>query len=311
MHPNTIATKESQFAKNLKLASGTVLREIERREIDGGFTIRSIRAPAETYYYKAVTLKTAICLHFTVGYILSDIAALTKADSHVSVSYVVDRSGNIYELFDHRYWSYHLGSGAVGGNGAMSKHSIGIEISNYGPLTLSNGKLLDAYGNTYCSESESALYDKCEYRGKSYYASMSPEQTAATAALIKYLCSTNGIPLEFKGDDSPFSSADEATTFKGIFYHTNVRKDKYDWPFGPSVKAVISACTEPDPVPEPIPEPVFEPEPEEPVSEPEHEHSHEQQKPTPVTVQAAAKVTGNPVTNWITGLIQAIMNLFN
>ena len=170
--------------------------------------------------------------------------ALSTKDNCVSVSYVVDRSGRIYEMFPDTEWSYHLGSGAVGGNGNMSKQSIGIEISNYGPLKLSGENLVDAYGNNYCTVAETQFYDKLNYRGYDYFASMTDAQISATAALIKYLGKKHDIPMNFMPSDAPFANNAEAQAFKGVFYHTNVRKDKFDWPFGPSLKSVIAACSD-------------------------------------------------------------------
>ena len=73
---------------------------------------------------------------------------------------------------------------------------------------------------------------------------MTDVQVAAVAALVKYLGRKHDIPMNFKPDDALFASDAEAKAFKGIFYHTNVRKDKFDWPFGPPIKAIISACSD-------------------------------------------------------------------
>ena len=242
MQPSSIAQKESQFASTLKLASGTVFKDCGTTNIPDGFTIRSIRPNDQSYYYQAVTPKKSICLHFTVGYIMSDIAALSKAGDHVSVSYVVDRGGRIYELFPDKFWSYHLGSSALGGNSVMSKQSIGIEISNYGPLTLKDGKLIDAYGNAYCSQAETEFYEACDYRGHKYYATMSQVQIKAVAALVKYLSAKHSIPLNFVTNDEPFKSANDAVNFSGVFFHSNVRKDKFDWPLSKSMSCVLDIC---------------------------------------------------------------------
>ena len=140
-----------------------------------------------------------------------------------------------------------LGKDAVGGNTIMSKQSIGIEISNYGPLKLSGENLVDVYGGVYCNVSEEEFYTKQAYRGHDYFASMTDAQIDAVAALIKYLGKKHDIPMNFKRDDAVFASNKEATDFRGVFYHTNVRKDKFDWPFTPSLKAVIAKCTNEQP----------------------------------------------------------------
>ena len=243
MTPDEIKKHEDNFFSTLT-AGGIKYTRKQTIDIGNNIKIDSIRPNFSSYYYPTKTTKKSICLHFTVGYIKSDVSSLTKPENHVSVSYVVDRSGRIYELFPDSDWSYHLGSDAIGGNGVMSKQSIGIEISNFGPLTQSGDNLLNAYKQIYCKTSETEYYDKLSYRGYNYFASMTNEQIEAVAALIKYLGKKHNIPMNFKNDDEPFASAENAVSFSGIFYHTNVRKDKFDWPFGPSLKAVISACSD-------------------------------------------------------------------
>ena len=243
MRPETIQKREDEFFSNLTNSAGVKYKLTATTDIGNGVKIYSIRPEFDSYYYKVKTTKKSICLHFTVGYIKSDTTALSTKDNCVSVSYVVDRSGRIYEMFPDTEWSYHLGSGAVGGNGVMSKQSIGIEISNYGPLKLSGENLIDAYKNEYCKVSETGFYDKLNYRGYDYFASMTDVQISATAALIKYLGRKHDIPMNFMPNDAPFASNAEAVAFKGVFYHTNVRKDKFDWPFGPSLKSLIAACS--------------------------------------------------------------------
>lgn len=266
MRPETIKKREDEFFSNLTNSSGVKYKLTATTDIGNDVKVYSIRPDFTSYYYNARTVKKSICLHFTVGYIKSDTSSLSKADNHVSVSYVVDRSGRIYEMFPDTEWSYHLGSGAIGGNGAMSKQSIGIEISNYGPLKLSGENLVDAYKNEYCKVSETEFYYKHSYRGYDYYASMTDVQIDAVVALVKYLGRKHNIPMNFKPDDNPFATDADALAFKGVFYHTNVRKDKFDWPFTPSLKAIISKCTDVLPeVPESAPDATAtEPQPAEP-----------------------------------------------
>ena len=116
MRPESIQKKEDDFFKDLTNSAGVKYKLIATTDIGNGVKIYSIRPEFDSYYYKTKTVKKSICLHFTVGYIKSDVAALSTKDNCVSVSYVVDRSGRIYEMFPDTEWSYHLGSGAVGGN---------------------------------------------------------------------------------------------------------------------------------------------------------------------------------------------------
>jgi hypothetical protein len=271
MTPETIHDREKKFAEKLTDSSGKTFTAGNPIDIGDGFTIRPISPGFKTYFYQTKTEKTQICLHFTVGVITGDIASLTKENNHMSVPYVVDRCGNIYRLFDESFWSYHLGSSAIGGNAVMSKQSIGIEISNYGPLKEKDGKFIDAYGNTYTSKAEQV--DSVSYRGYNYYAKMTDVQKHALAHLLKYLSEKHGIPLNFKEyTGEVFASPEEAVAYRGVFCHSNVRKDKFDLPpeFTLQIQDALNEflCGKEEPVSEPEPEPVEEPVKETPSDEP-------------------------------------------
>ena len=83
---------------------------------------------SSNYYYTNEVKKKAIVLHFTAGFLEGDISTLTRKDNHLSVPFVLARNGNIYQLHDPKYWSYHLGPTAIGGNETCSSQTVGIEI---------------------------------------------------------------------------------------------------------------------------------------------------------------------------------------
>ncbi len=318
MTPETISERESKFA--LKLIDSTAKQFTAGNKIGIGndFAITPISTSFKSYYYQTKTEKKQICLHFTVGVLPGDIATLTKADNHMSVQYVVDRLGFIYRLFPDDYWSYHLGSTAIGGNSVMSKQSIGIEISNYGPLRFKDGKYIDAYGNTYTTDV--SLVDSVSYRGYDYYAKMSERQKEAVARLLVYLSERHNIPLKFKDYiGEVFGSAEEAVAFRGIFCHSNVRPDKFDLPpeMTLQIKDVLDNITKPsDPEP-PKEEPKEEPPKEEaaPVEtapeEPKHDyHVEETPKGDLVIVDKAAATVEAPKKSWWQRLVEFLRNAF-
>lgn len=200
------------------------------------------------YYYETETTKTLIVLHYTAGRLKGDIGALTTDGNHVSVAYVVARDGTIYRLFDDKYWSYHLGSGAVGGNEAGSKRGIGIEISNAGWLELRNETELWAFvdpnvagsGKHYCNTSDTDAYVKLEtpFREKEYFATYTDAQYTAVRSLLKYLTAKHSISYEFLDETQRyevFSSSTDATNFKGIASHINFRSSG-KWDIGRAFK---------------------------------------------------------------------------
>jgi N-acetyl-anhydromuramyl-L-alanine amidase AmpD len=191
----------------------------------------------KSFYYEEVVPKEKIVLHFTAGYLKGDISALTQPGNHVSVPFVLARSGDIYNLWASRYWSYHLGSKAVGGNSVMSSKTIGIEISNIGPLKKVGDNLVTTYSNSdiYCHISETSLYTKvAKYRGFEYFASYTPVQYKNLKLLLQFLCKKYNIPYFFLADNKRYNifSPDEAKGFKGICSHVNFRSDK--WDIGPA-----------------------------------------------------------------------------
>ena len=58
----------------------------------------------ESYFYRTKHPKEQMVLHFTAGYLKGDVAALTKANNHVSVPFLIARNGTIYNLFPSMYW---------------------------------------------------------------------------------------------------------------------------------------------------------------------------------------------------------------
>jgi N-acetylmuramoyl-L-alanine amidase len=167
-----------------------------------------------------------------MGSLKGDIATLTT--NHVSVPFVIARNGIIYNLFASKYWSYHLGAGAVGGNTAMSKESIGIELSNIGPLKRINGNLVTTYADTdvYCKLDEHQYYSTVNpgYRGYQYFAKFTQVQYNALSLLIRFLCARYNIPkiFQLEADRYEIMTADGFRSFSGVVSHVSCRRDKTD-----------------------------------------------------------------------------------
>jgi N-acetylmuramoyl-L-alanine amidase len=238
MRATSIPTHENSFQTNAIDSSGKkfVLTE-ENVKIKGTNEFIKLTDCArqngdKSHYFEEETTKKKIVLHFTMGYLKGDIATLTKG--HVSVPFVVGRNGVIYNLFSSKYWSYHLGPTAVGGNTAMSKECIGIEISNIGPLKKIGDNLVTTYSDTdvYCSINETQFYTKLptKYRGYEYYAKYTDAQYNATIKLIKFLCAKYNLPKAFVAEAKRYNvfTAQEFTNYTGIVSHVNCRTDKVD-----------------------------------------------------------------------------------
>lgn len=189
----------------------------------------------KSFYFEEKYPKDQIVIHYTVGYLPGDVGTLTTKDDHVSVPFLIGRNGNIYNIFPSTCWSYHLGKNALGGNEARSKRSVGIELSNIGPLILKNNELYTSYKDktgqyfdVYCSVNDKELYTKQLYRNFEYYATFTREQYDALVILLRFLTAKYNIPREFMSLPSRFETTQMAVSFKGIVTHVNYRTDKYD-----------------------------------------------------------------------------------
>jgi len=192
----------------------------------------------ESYWYRTKYDKDQIVLHFTMGYLGGDTATLTKKDYHVSVPFLIGRNGIIYNLYHSFYWSYHLGSAAVGGNKIRSRKTIAVEISNIGPLIKDGNDLVTTYSkpekkDVYCTLDQNEFYQEISFRGYDYYASFTEQQYQSLIILLRYLTARYKIPREILPEADRFQTNAAVPDFKGIVSHVNYRaKGKTD--FGPA-----------------------------------------------------------------------------
>jgi N-acetyl-anhydromuramyl-L-alanine amidase AmpD len=177
----------------------------------------------ESFFYRTRFAKDQIVLHFTMGYLGGDIATLTQPDYHVSVPFVLGRNGTIYNLFPSFYWSYHLGRGALGGNQVRSRHTIGIEISNIGPLVPRSGALNTTYGDRYCLRDQTEHHVAASYRGYDHYATFTDAQYTALITLLRYLTARYGIARRFLPEPDRYAADRGVVDLGGIVSHVNYR----------------------------------------------------------------------------------------
>jgi N-acetyl-anhydromuramyl-L-alanine amidase AmpD len=193
----------------------------------------------ESFFYKEAPAKERIVVHYTAGYLKGDMAALTRKDNHVSTPFVVARDGTIYNLFSSRYWSYHLGKGAQGGNEPMSKSGVAIELSNLGYLKPKGNDLVTYFGDkdVYCSLDEKQFYTKIgsPFRGYTYFASFTDAQYKSLAKLLRYLTATYKIPPTFLPEAQRYDVYPAVAQFRGITTHVNYQPQSYGkWDIGPA-----------------------------------------------------------------------------
>lgn len=183
--------------------------------------------------------KKRIVLHYTAGGLVGDFGRLAEQKDKVSVAFIIARNGKIIQLFNPDYWAFHLGAGALGGNEKQSKQTIGIEISNWGWLTLKGDMLYTYRDQPYCHISETDKYEKTPlYRGKEYWATFTEQQYVSIKALLTALTEKYKIPYAFLPEEDRLNTVNSVLTFNGIVTHVNYRGlnslKQYDkWDIGP------------------------------------------------------------------------------
>jgi N-acetyl-anhydromuramyl-L-alanine amidase AmpD len=191
-------------------------------------------------YIASETQKDLIVLHHTVGGTTISTINYWKTDpNRIATAYVIERNGDIYEVFDPKFWAFHLGLKGTGG--AVDKRSIGIEIASEGGLIQRDGKL-------YCFDkvSDRTLFTQEYYdhgmpwRGYRFFDAYSDAQISAVIELINLLCEQFKIPRLTPANH--FDADDTYRQFAGILGHHHLRSDKSDVHPGFLWQRVAEAC---------------------------------------------------------------------
>lgn len=198
------------------------------------------------HYVDTVYPKNQIFLHFTAsdGNPFGCVDYWKRNASKVATAFIMARGttakytdGQIFQCFPSNRAAWHLGVTLkhlqVGGphhvsSSSLNFNSVGIEICNFGGLTLKNGKYW-TYAGTTIPESDVYEFD-APYRGYKFYEKYTDAQLESVRQLLLYLCERYTIPTAWKGmkmfDVSPECLRGE----KGIWAHVSVRPpaDKQD-----------------------------------------------------------------------------------
>jgi hypothetical protein len=156
--------------------------------------IETISFPDDKYFYE-IYEKKQIVLHHTMGSTVDGaISTWKQSKDNVAVCMIIDKTGLAWQLFSSKYWSYHIGAG----NHDLDKHSIAIELINWGYLTPgNNGKYKTYYGNEVYVPVQ---YYPNGFRGYNYYEKYSDAQIKTLGELLLYWKMRYSIPLKYNPD---------------------------------------------------------------------------------------------------------------
>jgi N-acetyl-anhydromuramyl-L-alanine amidase AmpD len=193
----------------------------ERPEGAGPAVDRSLRL-SDAQYLQEEHPKDLIVLHHTAGgSARSTFNWWQEGDpKRIGTAYIVERDGTIFEVFDPRFWAFHLG--LRGTEGRVDRRSVGIELASEGWLEEGDGGLR-AFGRPF----EGEVYDHgSEWRGHRLFAAYTDDQVAAAIALVDHLCELFAVPRRTPADHGGFDR--NLFDFQGIVGHHHVRADKTD-----------------------------------------------------------------------------------
>jgi len=178
-------------------------------------------------YYKDKFKKNQIVLHHTVSGpgIKGDLATWKKFKSHIATSVIIGRDGKINQLFSSKYWGYHIGCGKPN----LDKHSIAVELDNWGQLEEIDGELYARYGNKV--DVPTVHYPE-GFRGEQIFEAYPVAQLRALGELLLLWNKIYDIPLGYHVDMWDVSKLALAGT-SGVWSHVSFRpwpssKNKWD-----------------------------------------------------------------------------------
>ena len=137
--------------------------------------------------------------------------------------------GEVVQAFPEGYWAYHLGRT---GSSYMHRHSVGIEVCNFGYLD--DGI---AYQGTRAAESQITYLPNLDFFGRMQWHKYSDSQIKSLRDLLLYIGERDnidireGLPklIKKKGARAfDFNEDAWAGKVKGVWAHCNVRRSKSD-----------------------------------------------------------------------------------
>jgi hypothetical protein len=190
-------------------------------------------------YNKKETQKNTIWLHHSGGGSRPDWTINgweTKNGLKVGTHFVIGRKsstgdiqvwdGKILKAIDDRYWVNHLEIETK--SDQLNSRSIGIELCNYGPLTLGKDGNFYNYVNKPINK-EDVVELETEFRGYKYWEKYTDSQLESLYKLISHLKKRWIIQIESGIYNEDWFNYDEKWfSMGGLRSHTQVREDKFD-----------------------------------------------------------------------------------
>lgn len=180
----------------------------------------------ETQYYAEKMEKKQIVIHHTVSGPKAEnvINGWKQTQERVGTAFIIDGKGTIHQCFSSAHWAHHLGT-HFANNTVLNKHSIAIEICNWGALKEKGNRYFSAFKKEVLAEE--VIDYGIAFRGSRFFQRYKKEQLNSLKLLLDYLCDRYQIPNNYNSDMWDLCPC--AIQGKpGIFSHVSFRKDKSD-----------------------------------------------------------------------------------
>lgn len=183
--------------------------------------------------------KKQIVLHHTVSGpgIRGDLNTWLSTDHRIATCIIVERDGTINQLFSSKYWGAHLGAG----NSNLDRHSIAIELDNWGQLSKKGDDYYAVYGNKV--NVDNVVHYPEKFRDEEYFEAYPIAQLRAVGELLLFWKERYDIPLTYNEDMWDISKQ-ALGGWPGVWTHVSYRKypekrNKWDCHPDPNLKSML------------------------------------------------------------------------
>ncbi|MCR4826226.1 MAG: N-acetylmuramoyl-L-alanine amidase [Bacteroidales bacterium] len=196
------------------------------------------KALPEGQYVRENTVKRQIVLHHTASGpgIDGDYQWWKSTPERVATHFIIDREGQVWQLFPEENWAFHLGLskthfakfGLAWQN--LDRQSIGIELDSWGPVVRDTDGRFYPLGMKGRARPVVNVHEYCRsnpFKGHVFWEAYTDPQLMALRELLNGLCRRHSISREYHS--SMWAVLPDALRgCNGIYTHCSYRQDKFD-----------------------------------------------------------------------------------